>query len=142
MATEVEFHTGVADVPAFACRLLRKAYRRGAQLLVTADEPDLSTLDRLLWTQDALDFLPHVRWPAPEPLATRSPIWLSACLPQAAQASGRVFINLGLAVPPAPAGLARIIEVVGQAPDQVRAGRARWREYQALGLGIVHHAVS
>ena len=50
--TEVEFHTGVADPLGFACRLLRKAYRRGARVLVTAPPERLAQLDRLLWTFD------------------------------------------------------------------------------------------
>ncbi len=142
MATEVEFHTGVTDLPAFTGRLLRKAYRLGAQLLVLAPEPQLRELDRLLWTQEPLDFLPHVRLPAPPQLASRSPIWLAADWPTDEAAAGRVAVNLGLALPAAPARQARIIEVVGVEPEMVEAGRQRWRGYKALGLGIVHHSVA
>ena len=61
--TEVEFHTGVADPVGFACRLLRKAYRQGARVLVTAPGPRLGELDRALWTFEERDFVPHVRVP-------------------------------------------------------------------------------
>jgi hypothetical protein len=37
--TEVEFHTGVDEPLGFACRLLRKAYRKGSRVLVTAPSP-------------------------------------------------------------------------------------------------------
>ncbi len=145
MAAEVEFHTGVVDVAGFACRLLRKAHRQGAQLLVTAPEVELARLDRQLWTQEQLDFLPHVRLPAAAAVVARSPIWLAAEWQQAAdlttaeQAARRVLVNLGAELPEAPARLVRIIEVVGAEPEQVEAGRQRWRAYKALGLGIVHH---
>ena len=46
--TEVEFHTGVPDRVSFACRLLRKASRQGARVLVTAPEDILAELDRAL----------------------------------------------------------------------------------------------
>jgi DNA polymerase III subunit chi len=141
MATEVEFHTGVQDVPGFAWRLLRKAYRQGAQLLVTAPEPALSELDRRLWTQEALDFLPHVRLPAAPALTQRSPIWLATAWAAAPAdvAARRVCLNLGADMPQSPAGLARIIEVVGSEPEAAQAGRERWRRYKALGLAVVHH---
>lgn len=140
MASEVEFHTGVADVRGYAGRLLRKAYRRGAQLLVTAPAAELAELDLQLWTQEPLDFLPHVRLPAPPPVARRSPVWLASSWPDGADLSGRVVVNLGADLPAAPANaLARIIEVVGIAPAEVEGGRQRWRAYKAQGLLIVHH---
>lgn len=144
MATEVEFHTGVDDPCSFACRLLRKAYRQGAQVLVLALEADLPVLDRQLWTQEALDFLPHVRLPAPQQVVARSPVWLTAAWPAALTdaAQARVIVNLGADMPPEPAACARIVEVVGAAPDLAEAGRQRWRRYKALGLSIVHHGAA
>ena len=67
--TEVEFHTGVADPLDFACRLLRKAARQGVRVLVTAPGETLGALDRLLWTFEEREFLPHVRVPG-APAAT------------------------------------------------------------------------
>ncbi|MEN9627658.1 MAG: putative polymerase chi subunit HolC, partial [Pseudomonadota bacterium] len=46
MPAQVEFHTGVADERAFACRLLRKAYRQGVRVLVRAPSATLVRLDR------------------------------------------------------------------------------------------------
>ena len=141
MATEVEFHTGVADVTGFACRLLRKAYRQGAQLLVAAPAAALAELDRRLWMQEAPDFVPHVRLPAQERVALRSPIWLVSdwAAAPAEAAAGRVYVNLGADMPPSPAALPRIIEVLGCDADEVQAGRTRWRLYKTQGLNVVHH---
>jgi DNA polymerase III subunit chi len=146
MATEVEFHTGVADATGFVCRLLRKAHRQGARVLVTAPVTELAELDRRLWTQEALEFLPHVRLPAAERVAARSPIWLSTGLPEGglAEADGRVLINLGADLPAASTApaLPRIIEVVSADPEGAAAGRQRWRQYKSMGLAIVHHTAA
>jgi DNA polymerase-3 subunit chi len=139
--TEVEFHTGVNDRAAFACRLLRKAYRQGARVLVTAPQDVLAEVDRLLWTFDERDFVPHVRVPgAAAAVASRTPIWLSTDPQQvAATGSPRVLLNLGAPVSAALGGLGRLIEVVSDDPDEVDKGRSRWRAYKAAGLNIKHH---
>jgi len=140
--TEVEFHTGVADPVAFACRLLGKAYRTGSRVLVTAPAAQLTALDRALWLVDDPSFIPHARLPAPAALLSRSPLWLAQSRAQAADADGPppvVLINLGADVPTPLEGLSRVIEVVGAEPAERDAGRARWRTYTALGLAIKHH---
>ena len=40
---------GIPDKIGYACRLLRKAYRSGASVVVTADDATLKTLDKQLW---------------------------------------------------------------------------------------------
>lgn len=138
MPLEVEFHTGIADPVRFACRLLRKAMRRGALLVCTAPPSVLDELDRALWTFDERDFVPHVRVPpAPPALAARTPIWL--CAQAGAEAQGRVLVNLGGEPPAAAAPFARLIELVGAGPEAAADGRARWRAYKAQGLAIRHH---
>lgn len=137
--TEVEFHTGVADSVGFACRLLRKACRQGARVLVTAPRETLAELDRVLWTFEAREFLPHVRMPGGKPeVAARTPIWLAgeAGLPGAPD----VVVNLGADAPADPGALQRLIEVVSAEPDEAERGRGRWRVYKAAGLDIRHHA--
>lgn len=136
--SEVEFHTGVADPVGFACRLLRKAARQGARVLVTAPDVVLGELDRALWTFEERDFIPHVRVPgARAALASRTPIWLAADAQHAD--APRLVLNLGAAAPAELAALDRLIEVVATEPDEVEAGRQRWRQYKAAGLAIKHH---
>jgi DNA polymerase-3 subunit chi len=137
VAAEVEFHTGVADKVAFACRLLRKAYRKGARVVVTAPREVLATLDRELWTFDERDFVPHARIAQPGPVAARTPIWLVDGEPP--DGAPEVLVNLGAPRPDDPGRYARIIEIVSGEPDDADAGRRRWREYKAMGLGITHH---
>jgi DNA polymerase-3 subunit chi len=146
--TEVEFHTGVADRVGFACRLLRKAVRSGARVLVTAPPEVLADLDRSLWTFEERDFLPHVRVPgSAAAVRRRTPIWLVAAasvadVDEAAGPVPRVVVNLGADAPGDLQALDRLIEVLSTDADDVDRGRARWRAYKAAGLNIVHHAGS
>jgi DNA polymerase-3 subunit chi len=139
--TEVEFHTGVTDRAGFACRLLRKAYRQGARVWVTAPDDVLMAIDRLLWTFDERDFVPHVRVPGTaSTVASRTPIWLSANLQHAApQGAPPVVLNVGAPMPPSLGGLTRLIEVVSDDAEEADRGRSRWRAYKAAGLQIKHH---
>ena len=141
MAVTVDFHTGVADPVAFACRLLRKACRQDARVLVTAPPATLAALDTALWTFDAQDFVPHLRWPAPVTMAARTPIWLCAQPDVLPEGAPRVRVNLGAEALPAAGDVDRVIEIVGNDPDDRMAGRARWRHYeQAWGVKPTHYA--
>ncbi len=134
--TEVEFHTGVSEPLAFACRLLRKAARHGARVQVTAPEATLAALDRLLWTFEDRDFVPHVRVPsAPRAVAQRTRLWLS--LEVQTQDAPRVLVNLGAEMPQPQAPVDRVIEIVSA--EDAAEGRERWRAYKALGLRMKHH---
>lgn len=135
---EVEFHTGVADPVAFACRLLRKAWRQGHRMLVTAPPARLAELDRVLWTFEEREFLPHVRLPgASAAVAARTPVWLAASAD--VEDAPALLINVGAAAPEPPQRFERLIEIVSAEPDDADAGRARWRQYKAAGLEIKHH---
>ena len=142
--TEVEFHTGVPDRVSFACRLLRKASRQGARVLVTAPEDILVELDRALWAFEERDFLPHVRMPGAKPaVAARTPVWLARDVSlQGAADAPRLVVNLGAEAPADVAALERLIEVVSVEPDDAEQGRQRWRAYKAAGLDIKHHAAA
>jgi len=142
MSGRVEFHHGMADRMGYACRLLRKAYKAGAQVVVTGEPTVLKELDRLLWTFDDLEFLPHILvgdQPVPDRLQA-TPVWLAADL---AQAPGHpaVVVNLGQAVPPDLSRHQRLFEVVSQQPDDRQRGRQRWKAYAAMGWEVHPHEV-
>src|SRR2546423_9967447 len=76
--TEVQFHFNVPDRLHYACRLLRKALRSGASgVAVTGPAPTLAALDRMLWTFEPQEFIPHLLLrgaEAPPPRLARTPI--------------------------------------------------------------------
>ena len=132
---EVAFHTGLSDPLDYACRLLRKAWRQGRQLVVTGAPEQLQRLDGLLWTFEPDEFVPHLRLrrgEAVSPPLRRTPIWLADAAEDAE--SRDVLINLGPDWPQAAGAFARVIELVGALPDAVDAGRQRWRCYVTAGI--------
>lgn len=140
MVSEVEFHSGVPDKLAHACRLLRKAWRKGARVIVGADMATLARLDQALWTFEPLEFVPHAllrRGGAVPARLARTPIWLVE--PGAAPPYRDVLVNLGPEMADAYAVYARVIEIVGADADDRAAGRRRWRAYETAGVPLRHH---
>lgn len=141
MADAVEFHTGMADPLAFACRLLRKAYLRGSRVVVRGAPERLARLDEALWLFEPQQFVPHVRLrrgQAAAPRLARTPLWLVE--PGVEPPHHEVLVNLGPEMAADADAFARVIEVVGATADDRQAGRARWRAWEAAGARIVHHA--
>lgn len=137
---DVAFHTGVGDKLQYACRLLRKAYRQGARVVVGGAAPQLQQLDQALWTFEAQEFVPHVRLAAgrePSANQARTPVWLVE--PGARMPNADVLVNLGPDRLAGDASFRRIIELVSRDEDDVAAGRRRWKQYEAQGWPIAHH---
>jgi len=138
--TEVSFHFGVPDRWTYTCRLLRKAARRGATVVVTGAPAALQHLDRLLWTFDPIEFVPHVLLQRGQPAAGHlapTPVWLSAD-PLTAPAHD-VLVNLGADAPAGFESYARLIEIVSNDDAERAAARVRWKHYQSRGYPIQHH---
>lgn len=138
----VEFHHGIGNKLAYACRLLRKAHRAGAKVAVTGDLATLQALDRELWTFDDQEFLPHVLaagTPLPERL-NATPIWLS---PDVSSAPGErsILVNVGRDVPAGMDRFERVFDLVSSEPDDRQEGRQRWKAYAAKGWDVQPHEV-
>jgi len=139
-APAVAFHTGVDDKLAHCCRLLRKAYRQGAQVVVSAEPMLLQRLDQALWTFEPLEFVPHARLrhgEAPAALLARTPVWLVD--PGAEMPHREVLVNLGPELVEGGERFQRIIEIVSTEADDRAAGRRRWRHYESQGIAVAHH---
>jgi DNA polymerase-3 subunit chi len=139
--SSVAFHTGIDDKLGYACRLLRKAYRQGARVVVNGTAGDLLQLDIRLWTFDPDEFVPHHRLErSAVPLArqARTPIWLveAGAQPPAAD----VLVNLGPGVASSALNYERVIELVSTAADDKVAGRRRWQAYRAGGIEPAMHS--
>jgi DNA polymerase-3 subunit chi len=142
---QVSFHTRVPDKLEYACRLLRKAFRAGSRVVVTAPEGALVNLNKRLWTFDPIDFVPHVLQvpggPVPAPrVASATPVWLVA--PGEEPPHHDVLVNLGPAVSPGFESFKRVIELISTEPEDVQAGRRRWKHYVDRGYALTHHEVS
>jgi len=141
MARQVEFHHGMPDKMAYACRLLRKAYRSGVKVVVTGESAALRQLDRQLWVFDEQEFLPHVcvlgaqDWPA---RWQDTPIWLTD-QPLRAPQGRQVLVNVGDSLPQGVESFERFFEVVSTEPDDRQRGRQRWRQYESLGWTVKAH---
>lgn len=138
--TEVSFHFNVPDRTAYACRLLRKATRSGARIVVTAPASALTALDRALWVFDPLDFIPHLMARSGQAVPDRllaTPVWLLEDASTAAHHD--VLVNLGLDAPSGFETFARLIEIVSTGEDERSAARLRWKHYAARGYSIQQH---
>lgn len=137
MPAEVAFHFNAPDRVGYACRLLRKAYLKGARLWVRVGADELGPLDQALWVAQAGDFLPHSRdGDAPE-VMRHSPIHLSADTPDP---QGRqVLVNLCADMAQGWDRFERVIEVVTLADDDRLPARERWRTYRVQGIEPVRH---
>jgi DNA polymerase-3 subunit chi len=142
VAVKVEFHSGVGEPLAHACRLLRKAHAAGACVVVRGPSPLLNQLDEALWTFDALSFVPHVRLRAGTRATSpqqRTPLWLVDEV--SAVDSRDVLLNLGDEMVDGWESFARVIEIVGADTPSSIAARQRWRRYaQRPGVEMIHHA--
>lgn len=132
--TEVEFHFNVGDKLAYSCRLLRKILSADLRTVVVGEPATLQALDAALWSLGPSEFVPHCQADAPAPTLAASPIWLAAAWP--AGATHEVMLNLGAEVPEGFLRVQRYLEVVSTDAQDVQAGRARWRHYQAQGIAI------
>jgi len=141
--TEVSFHFNVPDRMGYACRLLRKAVRRGARVVVTAPTQVLTALDRQLWVFEPLDFVPHVHAKPGHTPAARlqaTPVWLTEQVQDVPH--HEVLLNMGSELVDGFEAFARVIELVPvDGPDR-QAGRARWKHYSDRGYVIAKHDVA
>ena len=141
--TEISFHFNVPDRMGYACRLLRKAVRRGARVVVAGPPPALQQLDRQLWTFEPLDFIPHVHARSGQPLAPRlrhTPVWLTEQVQDAPHHD--VLLNMGDELVNGFESFSRVIELVPVDGPARMAGRVRWKHYADRGYTLQKHDVA
>jgi DNA polymerase-3 subunit chi len=130
--TRIDFHSNVGDSLLYACRLARKAYQAGQPTIVLAEPARLRAFDEQLWSFAPLEFVPHCM--ADSALAAQTPIVLAANLDTVPHY--QVLLNLGAEVPAQFARFERLLEVVGNAQDELVAGRERYRFYRDRGYAL------
>ena len=137
--TTIDFYTHVDDRLAVAARIVAKAYAsHGHVRVLTPDAAATEALDRLLWVNPPLAFLPHCRLDAP--VAAETPIWVDERLQHDGPAA--VLVNLHPDPPPFFSRFERLAEIIGMDDDARAAGRNRFRFYRDRGYELRTHNLS
>ena len=90
--TSIDFYFNAGDRLEVACRLAGKALQKKNRVLIYAPQADVAQrIDRMLWTAQAVSFLPHCA--ALDPLAAVTPVVIASddALPAVAR---EVLLNL------------------------------------------------
>jgi DNA polymerase III subunit chi len=137
--TRIEFLHSAADRIQSASLWLQQAWGLRQRVLVYVPDRELATrLDRILWTQPALSFVPHCH--AADPLAAETAILLTDQLDSPPQES--CLLNLDNQLPPGFSRFERLIEIVGvDAADRLPA-RERFKFYRERGYAIDSRDIS
>jgi DNA polymerase III subunit chi len=138
--TSIDFYFNAGDRLGVACRLAGKALQGKKRVLIYAPQAEVAQkLDRLLWTSQAVSFIPHCF--AHDPLAGDSPVLIATgdAPSSPAEAACDVLLNLAADTPPFFERHERVLEIVTQDEEQVLAGRARFKFYRERGYELRSH---
>lgn len=135
--TRISFLHGAPDRLQAAAQWLHQAWahRQSADfgvLVYVPDEARAAQLDRMLWTQPQLSFLPHCR--ADSPLAAETPIVLTARLDDPPQDG--CLLNLSDELPPTFSRFEQLVEIVSTSDDDKLPARERFKFYRERGYAI------
>jgi len=134
--TSIDFYFNADDRLQVACRLAAKAASQKKRLLVHAPDGELvSRFDKMLWTWQALAFVPHCA--AHDPLAAETPVLFFSN--DETPPGCELLLNLGSEPPPHFERFSRLLEIVGSDEADKLAGRERYKFYQARGYKIANH---
>ena len=137
--TQIDFYFHVENKLQTACALSAKACARGLRVLAfCADAEAGQKFSRLLWTAQAVSFIPHCA--ANDPLAPVTPVIVDhdgSHLPH-----DEVLINLRADWPPFFSRFKRLIEIVSLDEADRSDARARFKFYRDRGYAIQSHDLS
>ncbi|MEO8849429.1 MAG: DNA polymerase III subunit chi [Casimicrobiaceae bacterium] len=137
--TAIDFYTHVASPLEVAAKIVQKAWaQHGSVRVLTPDAETTSLLDRLLWTQSALSFIPHCRLDSA--VAAHTPVIVDDALTHDGAAS--VLINLHPQTPPFFSRFERLADIVAIDDEAMEAGRMRYRFYRERGYAMRTHDLS
>jgi DNA polymerase-3 subunit chi len=141
--TRISFLHGAPDRIQSAAQWLQQAWsnRQAAQchiLVYVPDAEQATRLDRMLWTQPALSFVPHCR--TDSPLAGETPILLTDRLDEPAQES--CLLNLSNELPPTFSRFEHLVEIVSIDDADRLPARERFKFYRDRGYAIDNRDIS
>ena len=134
--TSIDFYFNAEDRLQVACRLAAKAASQNTRMVIYAPEGDTaSRVDKLLWTWQAIGFVPHCA--AHDPLAADTPVLIA--VGEDSPEGFAVLLNLSSECPPHFERFERLCELVGRDDEEKQAGRGRYRYYRERGYRITDH---
>ena len=134
--TAIDFYFNAGDRLAIACRLAGKAVRQKKRVLVYAPEPGLAQkFDRMLWTWQAVSFVPHCY--AGDALVDETPVLIVSRNEEFE--NSKIIINLAAEPPPFFARHERLLKVVTREEEDRAAARKRLIFYRDRGYSIRNH---
>ena len=134
--TTIDFYFNAEDRLQVACRLAAKAVSQNKRMLVYAPDADTaSRIDKMLWTWQAIGFLPHCA--ASDELAAETPVLIAAG--EETPAGCALILNLSAQAPPHFTRFERLFEVISAEAADRAAGRDRYRYYLDRGYKIANH---
>jgi DNA polymerase-3 subunit chi len=137
--TSISFLHGAADRIQSAAVWLHQAWRERKQVLVYVPDGDQATrLDRILWSQPPLSFLPHCN--SDSPLAGQTPIILADQLDDPQQED--CLLNLSDELPPTFSRFAHLVEIVSTDDSDRLPARERFKFYRDRGYAIESRDIS
>lgn len=137
--TSISFLHGAADRIQSAALWLQMAWgRRQSVLVYVPDKEQASRLDRLLWTQPALSFLPHCG--SDSPLAAQTPIVLTDRLDEPLQED--CLLNLSDILPQTFSRFGHLVEIVSTDDRDRLPARERFKFYRDRGYAIESRDIS
>jgi DNA polymerase-3 subunit chi len=137
--THVEFLHGSPDRIQAAAQWLQQAWgRRQAVLVYIPDAEAAARLDRVLWTQPQLSFLPHCR--ADAPLAAETPILLTDRLDAPPQEN--CLLNLSNELPSTFSRFEQLVEIISTDDTDKLPARERFKFYRERGYPVDSRDIS
>lgn len=140
--TQIDFYVMKESAPGnrftLACRLAEKAYKQQRRVFVyTGSQEESIHMDRLLWTFRQGSFIPHGMIHQAD--ASVTPVLIGHDGDPGEEHD--VLINLSKQIPPFFSRFERLAEPLDQTPEDLAAGRSRFRYYRERGYDLQHHEV-
>jgi DNA polymerase III subunit chi len=134
--TSIDFYFNAQDRLQVACRLAGKAAAQDKRMLIYAPTADMAQrIDRLLWTWQAIGFVPHCA--VNDPLAADTPVLIASG--EETLQRCELLLNLSDACPPHFERFERLLEVIPAEQAERTAGRERYKFYRDRGYRIANH---
>ncbi len=134
--TQVDYYIHVEHKLQTLCALAVKALAKSVRVMVLTPNPQATDeVDRFLWTQPAIGFLPHCR--ASHRLAAVTPLIVDHLTDPIVHE--QVLVNLNADCPPLFSRFERVIEIVGRDDEDRAQARERYRFYRDRGYEIRTH---